>query len=550
MRSSYLAVVAVLGSCVSADGGLAEFSQSAREVDAYDFVEVAVRPPAPVAGNPFRDAVLTGQFQGEKDLPRKVEGFCDAADGSVYRIRFMPARPGRHKYTVEFRQGTKTHAHAGEFTARDSGSRGLVRVDRQRPWHFVWEGSGEHYFWNATTTYWLLGWQDDEIIRQAIDRLAGLKVNRIRVALTGRTEGGERWDEPMVAHTDRFHFRLNPWPAARPDSVKDPGVDVGRYNLPFWQKCERMLAHARAKDVNVSVIFFLDGADPGVDPFGKAGAGGDDEQRYYRYGVARLAAYSNVMWDVTNEYHLFRSEPWVERTAKLVKSVDPYQHLLSVHGHGEFRFRTSPWVDFAMYQSWDEGGGHEFMLRQRQAQAKAGRPMPQVNEEYGYEDHYPARWGGGRKAPARSADNRRRLAWGIVMAGGYQTTGERADRGTGRGPDTGGGWINGRGDAEMTMLKGYAHMVSCFQQVRWWTLDPHDDLVDGGAFCLAEPGKQYLVYLPAGKPVTVRLSGGPLRARWFNPRTGTWKEAGTAEGERWTSPIPDDKDDWVLLLRN
>ena len=136
------------------------------------------------------------------------------------------------------------------------------------------------------------------------------------------------------------------------------------------------------------------------------------------------------------------------------------------------------------------------------------------------------------------------------MAGGYQTTGERADRGTGRGPDTGGGWINGRGDAEMTMLKGYAHMVSCFQQVRWWTLDPHDDLVDGGAFCLAEPGKQYLVYLPAGKPVTVRLSGGPLRARWLNPRTGTWKEAGTAEGERWTSPAPEDKEDWVLLLRN
>lgn len=31
--------------------------------------------------------------------------------------------------------------------------------------------------------------------------------------------------------------------------------------------------------------------------------------------------------------------------------------------------------------------------------------------------------GGNRKAPARSADNRRRPAWGMYMAGGYQTTG-------------------------------------------------------------------------------------------------------------------------------
>src|SRR5262245_39127724 len=115
-----------------------------------------------------------------------------------------------------------------------------------------------------------------------------------------------------------------------------------------------------------------------------------------------------------------------------------------------------------MYQSWDEKGGYAFMRGNRDAQLAVKRPMPQINEEYGYEDHYPARWGGGRKAPARSADNRRRLAWEMYMAGGYQTTGERADTGTGWGPDTGGGWINGRGDASMKMLTGYAHIRTFF----------------------------------------------------------------------------------------
>jgi hypothetical protein len=66
------------------------------------------------------------------------------------------------------------------------------------------------------------------------------------------------------------------------------------------------------------------------------------------------------------------------------------------------------------------------------------------------------------KPPAASADAQRRAAREISMAGCYQTTGETAKRGTGVEPDTGGGWINGRGDDTMTMLKGHAHMVDFF----------------------------------------------------------------------------------------
>ena len=255
------------------------------------------------------------------------------------------------------------------------------------------------------------------------------------------------------------------------------------------------------------------------------------------------------MWDVTNEYHLFRDEPWTEKMGTLVKTYDPYRHLTSVHGHGDFKFRTSPWADFAMYQSWDEAGSHDFMLKNQQQQAATGRPIPQINEEYGYEDHYPGRWGGGRKAPARSADNRRRFAWGMYMAGGYQTTGERADRGTGRGPDSGGGRINGRGDDTMTMLEGYGHIVTCFTSLQWWKMEPRDDLVSKGAYCLAEPGQQHLVYLPSGGQVDVKLADGTYQARWFNPRSGHWTTIGTASGTKWTSPKSPGDGDWAIVLR-
>ena len=523
------------------------FEQSAQEVDSFDFVEVTVKVSGGATTNPFRDVAVIGQFQQKGGSPIKVEGFCDSPEGSLFRIRFMPIRPGQYSYTVEYRQGDQQQTHSGKFTARDGKLRGLVRMNKENPWHFVWQGTGKHYFWNGTTTYWLLGWQDEDIIRQAIDRLARLKVNRIRVALCGRTTGGEKWFEPLVVNTEKFQFRLNPWVAERPESVRRPGFDVTRYNVPFWQKCERMLRYARDKGVVVSIIFYLDGIDPGVDPFGKARMGNEDEQRYYHYAVARLAAFANVMWDVANEYRIFRDDAWAQKMGTLIKTCDPYQHLTSTHGHEDFRFRTSLWADFAMYQSWDESGGHDFMLKNRRQQVATGRPIPQINEEYGYEDHYP-KWGGGRKAPARSADNRRRLAWGMYMAGGYQTTGERADQGTGRGSDSGGGWINGRGDDQMTMLEGYGHIVTCFTCLRWWKMEPRDDLVSQGNNCLAEPGRQYLVYLPTGGKVDVKLMRASTKPAGSILVAGQWATIGRASGPKWTSPKSPDDGDWAIVL--
>lgn len=545
------------------------FSQSTGVVDAYDFVEVTLNVKPPNAGNPFTDATVSGQFQASGGEPVAVDGFCDAADGSVYRIRFMPNKPGRYSYAVRYKRGDYEQSHAGNFRARDGKRRGLVRVDRNYPWHFVWEGTGEHYFWNATTTYALIGWRDEAVIRQAIDRLAALKVNRLRVAIIPpRVAGGQQWYEPNVVTTNQFTFRVNAWPASRPDALDDPGFDVTRFNVAHWQKYERMLRHARDKDMIISVIFYVDGRLPGVDPFKKERMGGEDEQRYYAYAAARLAPFSNVMWDVTNEYRLFRDDAWAERMGSFLRRVDPYDHTTSIHGHGDFRFMKSPWADYAMYQSWDEHGGNKFMLKNRAAQEHTGRIMPQINEEYGYEDHYPGPWGEGRKWPARSADTRRRLAWEMSMAGCYQTTGERADTGTGAGADTGGGWINGRGDDAMTMLKGYGHIVDFFTGLEWWKLNPHNELAIGGnaappvqtaassswpspePLCLAEPGSQYVVYLPKGGGATVKLEPGRYRATWFDPRSGRKTLIATpAEGASWTSPVAPDNGDWVILLQ-
>jgi hypothetical protein len=302
MRIAVLVVTCVACCVLHAAPAGVSFVQSSDSADCYRFIEVAVNVDQPDAANPFTDVAVEGRFTPPGGQPLTVEGFCDSADGKVFRIRFMPSQPGNYAYSVMYRQGTYEIRHEGKFSAQKSRYPGLLRVDREHPYHFIYEGSGEHFFWNSTTAYWLLGWRDDAPIQKSIERLAKLGVNRIRVALSGRTRDAMRWKESDVKPSDEFQFRLEPWPAARPENIEDPGYDVTRFNLDHFRKCERMLDHARKRGVQVSIIFHLDGADKGVDPFGKERMGGPDEQRYYRYVVARLAAFPNVMWDVTNEW--------------------------------------------------------------------------------------------------------------------------------------------------------------------------------------------------------------------------------------------------------
>jgi len=548
------------------------FSQSTDTVAAYDFFEVTALVAAPRAANPFTDAAIHGTFKAMTgDREWKVDGFSDSDDGSVYRIRFSPPARGDYMYTVEYRQGWSRHTKSGEFRVRDGRRRGPLRIDPEHRWHFVWEGTGEHYFFNGTTAYWLMGWKDERVIQSSLERLRRLKVNRIRVTLAGRSR--LNFGEPVVPGPTWTSY-LEPWPRGETvnvlrkagragqrfgmdigravfdplaslgaaDDIYHPGFDYARFNVPYWQKFERAIRYARDRDIIISIV--LDMGDSRVHPL----AGSSDEERFIRYAVARFGAFSNITWDLGDDLDMYRDDRWTHDTGTRLKEWDPYRHLATSHPvNNAHQDRTSDWFDFTSFQEWSRTQ-HAFMLLQRKIQESTGRIIPMTNEEYGYEDHYPM-WLEGPGAD--SADTLRRTAWEIVMAGGYQTTGESARRGTNIWPDTGGGWVNGRGDETMTMLQGYAHMVDFFTSFDWWKTEPHDELVDGGNYCLAMPGRIYAIYLPHGGNVTVRLESGRYRGVLWNAATGesTTLPAINVGALSWTSPALPGLADWAIVLQ-
>ena len=249
---------------------------------------------------------------------------------------------------------------------------------------------------------------------------------------------------------------------------------------------------------------------------------------------------------------------WTHETGTLINQWDPYKHLATSHPALDMKHqdRASDWFSFTSYQDWSRGlEQHALMLRSRKRQEATGRIIPQTNEEYGYEDHYPSY---APPPPGESADVLRRTAWEIVMAGAYQTSGETTRQGTNVWPDTGGGWFNARGDDSMTMFLGYGHMVDFFTGFEWWKTNPHDELVDNGNYCLADPGKTYVAYLPHAGKVHIQLQPGQYSAEWFNPRSGErirLADVHIQEGV-WTSQDPEAARpdnwptirDWVLFL--
>src|SRR6266850_5051912 len=110
------------------------------------------------------------------------------------------------------------------------------------------------------------------------------------------------------------------------------------------------------------------------------------------------------------------------------------------------------------------------------------------------------------------------------------------------------GLTNPGGDENVRDSMGYALKYS--QLVDLSSMSPSSELCSSG-YCLINPGREYLVYLPTGGTVRVDLSAasGSFVASWFSPVTGRTTSGGTVSAGipiLFTSPIDGDA---VLYLQ-
>lgn len=489
--------------------------------------------------NPFTDVELSADFRHESGHRLSIDGFFDGNGageqaGRQFTLRFCADKPGRWAYRTQSNDPSLS-GQTGTITCRASARTGPVIVDGARPRHFVYRNTDESFVHLGFTAYHLLDpSNDDATIRKTIDYCAQNGFNKIRFLIAGyprdadRRQPGEFKGEfgvgPERARMVNYGAppgELNPLPVwlGQPHQY-----DFARFHLAYWHKLERAIRGMRAKGIVACCIFTIEKQDL-PDEYG---ALTDHEKRFYRYGVARLAAFDNVWWDLGNEHNEYRKRDWAPAMGRLVKQWDPYDRLLSVHGYARWEYGNAGWADFVMTQQYGTPSEtNSWVLQYRSI------PKPYVNEEYGYEGR------GSRSGHEQNADIVRRCHWSIAMAGGYATYGDSGKRA---------GYYIGEPDAGVAALQ-LKHLRSFFERLGRHTLEPDNGrLADG--FCMTD-GKRHLIgYLPEGKTTAVDLRGlvGPVSLEWFDPRGGERIPDKLVSKGQAASLTPPSTADWAFQL--
>ena len=359
--------------------------QTSQTTHQYDIFELRLDGPA--SGNPFVDFNVAATFSlGNRSV--MVDGFYDG--GTTYKIRFMPDTPGAWRYSVT--ANFTTSVHGGEMTCLPArpGVHGPVRVANGH--HFSY-ADGTPYFPFGTTCYcWTH--QGDALEEQTLASLQASPFNKIRMCLFPKSYQYNH-NEPVF------------YPFARPagTALSEPG-DVTRFDPAYWAHLEQRIGQLRGLNIEADLILFHP-----YDRWGFAAMSAEADERYVRYLVARLGAFSNVWWSLANEFDLMKSKTTADftRLLRLVQQVDPYQHLRSIHYSKYMYDYGSPLVTHASLQTYEFSKASEWLAEWRK---------PIVFDEAMYEGNLNSRWGN------LSGEEMTRRFWLGVIAGCYVTHGE------------------------------------------------------------------------------------------------------------------------------
>lgn len=427
-----------------------------------------------------------------------VPGFWDG--GTTYRVRVCPESDGAWTWEVEGAR-TALDRSSGSFEVTPGAGHGPVRVAHR--FHFA-HADGTPYRPVGTTAYnWLH--QDEPLFTQTVDDIAEVGFDKLRFMVFPQGGG-------YIEHV----------PELMPFEKTDGHWDVSRPVPEFFQHLDRAVEMLGARGIQADVLIF-DAYDRGQ--FGLDALTEEEDAVYLRYLVARLSGYAHVWWSLCNEFdQLERPDDRWDRTGALLASVDPHDHLRSIHNWIEIYDNNQPWVTHASIQN---GAATEDFGRANLYRDVWKKPV--VLDEIKYEGDIPDRWGhlDGPELVHRF--------WITTVAGCYASHGESFLTESGSLHMVEGGVLRGESPARIAFLR------SILDDLVVPGLDPIDKW-DDPAYVAGWHRQQYVQYLGRSAPASwsFRL---PVGQPGESPKEGdvfevdvidTWNMTVTPVGRRFT----------------
>ena len=377
-RDALLAGVAPLAGAAAAQST----AGSPNRIERWGLYEASFRGPD--AGTPYTEVQFAADFHFEHRAIA-VDGFYDGA--GTYRVRFSPDADGEWTFTTRSNR-PELNGKTGRFVCipPSAGNHGPVSV--RNVWHFG-HADGTSYLPFGTTCY---AWthQGDALEEQTLATLKRAPFNKMRMCVFPKSYAFNRNEPPAYAFA-RSAQGVN---------------DYTRVNPVFFQRLEKRVAQLQAMGIQADLILFHP-----YDRWGYANMGPENDDRYLRYAVARLAAYRNVWWSLANEWDLVKTKtlPDWDRFFRIVQASDPYQRLRSIHHSKVIYDHGKPWVTHASIQGDDFDRIPSYLETYRK---------PLLYDECKYEGNIQQRWGN------ISAEEMARRFWIGVTAGAYVGHGE------------------------------------------------------------------------------------------------------------------------------
>jgi hypothetical protein len=288
----------------------------------------------------------------------------------------------------------------------------------------------------------------------------------------------------------------------------------------------------------------------------------------------RYKDFPNIIWILGGDRPIEKDEhrEIVRAMASGLRKGDGGAHLITFHpmgGHGSAEyFHEEEWLDFNMRQNGHTPnftGSYENTLKDY----KRTPAKPVMDGEPLYEDH-PIEFNAEKNGHSVSADVRRPLYWDLFGGAFGHTYGHHSVWQM---------WHPDRDPINFPLMPWYEAVDQpgawqmqfgrrLMESRPFLTRIPDDSVIvpdkvktsvpGAGRYRFVatrdENGRYAMVYVPVGRPFTVRMdviSGKKVTAWWYNPRNGEAQKIGnfSNEGTRtFIPPQPGENLDWVLVL--
>jgi len=469
-----------------------------------------------ITDNPYEQTVLLASFKHPDGETIKTHGFYDG--NQTWKVRYMPSQIGVYTYELKFKN-VKTSIK-GQFEVQSSDIPGLItKYEKNSIWFGYKDGEAEllksfHIGdkFTADTFNSITGesWSKDQR-RAVLDWLQKRGYNMLSIAslyLNRDVEGrGKGWKTPDLWDT------VNQVPDYRE-----------------YQRLETILEDLYTRKILVY---------PFAGFFGRHSDFPDDDEKkklFLQYTVDRIGAYWNLMYMVGGPEPLLKSHPYmtdeqVSYWGSYIDSLDVYDHLLSCHNYtGDDVFKDEPWTDYGILQG-PKTLNRKVLSKGLLQNHHAEKPL------YAQE----TLWPGNKYHPDYSLDIIRKHAFVINMSAAMINY-------THMNGNSSSGFSGSLSLKDThTEIHEVIHRVwNFFESIPFYELKPNQDVIDNG-YCLAKPGKYYLVYLPEGGEVKVELSNNTFVANWISGiNTDERHPIGEFSGPTAFEAL--DNNDWLLLL--